>query len=1342
MRNKKILCIISMALLSLFIFDRVLALTITGDVQSNENPGAPSPYKGGAGGAEYPNTNALTHDKTEFVGVLATVIDYQNTNGPEEIVLKKVLYTTGSTGSYTTYFETENYLSYDDWNHYITTTQGDRVSCDGTHYYNKRIAHHYFTVSYAAPSRSPNLQGVAEDNRYSGSIPESNIAGFIKGTLIPAISNEYYSTSPHQVMGYTIEETEFDKYYLKYEPVYRTYPSLLKASDVADSGYLLDSSTGGKYSTASENPLAPQDVIDYINEKNASHNESLKYTRKKDCGHQRADSVRGFEKAYNTNDEETCNSRGNLWDDNGCYTYVLVWKDNPDVMLPCYAEANISFITYVFNSVGNTMGTVREDYTSKGGVLFSPISENKHNAVDENTGLLKNGDDYYIGTTPNNAMAISDRGIHKFDSTKHKYILVENGHESYSPNKTLGMGLFNLSEILNKKNDECTNPDDCPLCTDVCSSYAGDKSSDEYLRCAQSYCDSNTTYSATVYATDLKRSCILDKDKCDYHPKTPIDCDNPADSTIKDKSLSDGTDGKTINDSSCGYVGDSQTNDNRTVNKERGSYYYCQRMGSGIKSTDENSKTYYKYGVSNTTDSYINIECAESAGFDFQDLSQKQLKPGEGFEYATYMSGNRTCRIFFDTVSWQFDFASTHSYDALRKKLLLQKLEAFNLLEGNKSGGVKVNGSELLGRVIEQEGTTDKMTLDDVENELIYLSSLGFNVTDSKTYSKSKVTEYVKNAADTSGNSVYEDGERFNLDINERSSNASYNSKTITNGLKLYHDYVFSEKRQLNEEGARNLNEYTTESYGMISYHLPNICIATDNRRTLKRASEESCDGLGVIFNKSVPLRNYYTSLKAEFHDTLNNMNNMVSVKKSYFNDLVSETDEYLKGEDTCPYIIDTDDDKLEGKVSCEIFIEKSGTCYKSNNVYISSNPNVTARLIVHNSSDDIIDIDSQKIEIENSSISGEKSVTFPAKQMNTVSSGGKIVSDTKVSIKGTLQVHSNDSTVVLTSNIVTCKKSLNVIKSASSCTITKDGTSYWITPNGSGDVYATMGSRVDTDGNLSFNKLTHVNNGKYLYQVVAGDENETIIAKVMNGTNTNYCTYIPTNCPELSACKELFTYDQSKKMREYCSENYKIDKYHYDSPEACINDCSTSCVDCDKTKKYCILELTAKEREDFDTVHTFCNSTDSAEEYDDCMNECLNINQRGSGKNPIYRPINLNNPFPSSKFSAESGYQGGKRAIGQEWLIHYNKLIEDKEQVMNGTEPEYVVDLDIARISAIRMDTNTRNDGLFGGSIYSDTTNLPKIASCTSTGYNGYCSSFIHEDFTDYFKIVMGHKN
>ena len=37
-----------------------------------------------------------------------------------------------------------------------------------------------------------------------------------------------------------------------------------------------------------------------------------------------------------------------------------------------------------------------------------------------------------------------------------------------------------------------------------------------------------------------------------------------------------------------------------------------------------------------------------------------------------------------------------------------------------------------------------------------------FNISDEKSSSKSKVTEFVNNRADTSGNTVYDEGSRFN----------------------------------------------------------------------------------------------------------------------------------------------------------------------------------------------------------------------------------------------------------------------------------------------------------------------------------------------------------------------------------------------------------------------------------------------------------------------------------------------------------------------------------------------------------------------------------------------------
>ena len=109
---------------------------------------------------------------------------------------------------------------------------------------------------------------------------------------------------------------------------------------------------------------------------------------------------------------------------------------------------------------------------------------------------------------------------------------------------------------------------------------------------------------------------------------------------------------------------------------------------------------------------------------------------------------------------------------------------------------------------------------------------------------------------------------------------------------------------------------------------------------------------------------------------------------------------------------------------------------------------------------------------------------------------------------------------------------------------------------------------------------------------------------------------------------------------------------------------------------------------------------------------------------NIVYRPIDLNNPFPG-------------RSPGTNWVSSWEEVIKksinrmDKENE-NYKAPEYVIELNPSRINEINKNTKTYSNG-------EKNAYIDYIWLDGTEGENEYKSKFIHDTFKDYFTVKPG---
>ena len=192
---------------------------------------------------------------------------------------------------------------------------------------------------------------------------------------------------------------------------------------------------------------------------------------------------------------------------------------------------------------------------------------------------------------------------------------------------------------------------DILTCPEVCAK-AGSTTGDEFLKCAENYCEAEINYDRydkfQGSAQKAKEGCIL---TCGYKGKA-TSCEtanlykNTTESYLKATS-------------SC------------TTN-EVGTIKTC--TGDKVNSFDGDDTNDTPFD----TRKYISVDCAEDSKFEYKDTSRSILSKGEALDYFVKLDGTKRCQAYFEYDQWKFDYATISAKDPDRRKRLNYIKEVFN----------------------------------------------------------------------------------------------------------------------------------------------------------------------------------------------------------------------------------------------------------------------------------------------------------------------------------------------------------------------------------------------------------------------------------------------------------------------------------------------------------------------------------------------------------------------------------------------------------------------------------------------------------------------------------------
>ena len=1273
-------------------------------VGSTHNPGS---------GYAACNFDKTTHSST--AGLLVQIIEYEppaNSGGSytSKVVAQKILKTSEVFGGYTMTADAKcnsTRSTTDRIPDSYAEASGTKDGCGNSESVDDIEITHYI-VHWKAPTYKGSLQvfqNMSDQQRFFGPNKKYDLGDFSNGNLkymietkvldqstglFPGTTLNAFINSINKEMGTNITMENYVKYYLKFEPIYRIFPSLASAqskgpcancsestkTDMTDQ--CPSSSHTGTITTVSYNCVGKNSEGNCVN---STEDTSYCKTAAKPCKKKNEDTD-SFQCVLDWTLTETTKKYGTNIDDQG--------------------KEHISGLggNYVITAVESGNETYMKS-------LVVTASENDQDAIDDNAVKIDNAKDYYIGYNYKNALAMGD-GYHKFNKNYSQYKLVKNidkAFEEYNDNRnkgvetTVGMAVYNLLYVPKIES-----------CKDVCGKYKN--GTNEYLKCASNYCDTQIKIGTDHSATIDKRKCILDKDQCDYNPAKPVDCNNnDINYESKVNSLNNSKDPRDA-DTYCGFTNNAKTTSADTV---KGAYYFCQREGKDEKELRSDKKDVYKYSDTST---YLNVMCMESASYKFTDLSNTIVSPGTAItSYGGKLEASRQCQVFFDYVSWKLDFASTHANDDTRKMILLNKLYAFNSLQNDPKPTYTINGSDTFGKKFKDDDGTLR-TLNELEGSGITpVSALRITNDEDKTKVTTKVEEVVQKKLDKTGMEPY--GNEIVLDIVNNEGKGVTSSSFTTNKkedtLELVLDYNETEHRNKSGIGHRTANRYVYTSGIENEYSLPYVCTKDDGSGKVELSTNKSstCKSQVVSTKTYDAERIYRTSPLATTSLVIEKENlglehkfiTTAKINKNFLDGKSSDTNYFTENE-KCPY--------KQMAAKCVVsydYEETSGDyiCYGPN-----TNGSAKITMTYEADLDEGITIKSYGLtEVQagqegKSLPNGQDTITITAKPMTFSSDGTTLTTSGSTRIVECV-VETSDGKRYYGS------KTFELLQPSSmSCTISASGTKYTIT-GGTDLVYATSDNKAG-DGSLVWSELkmtggkATVNNyskDKIVY-VAKKSGNSLALCGMYRGSSVEKCTNCKTDVSN--------HYDYTE-VDKYCKDYYSTDIHNFQNRD----ECNTSCRNKSKCPKTC----------DLTQIKSWCTTNYGSAEYpnvEDCISDCYD--PCTASNKYIYRPINEYNPFPYSEYSTVTSYTSGDRKIGKNWIAkeHY---ITDNANNNYTKDAEYVVQVGPGELSAIRKDSNSYV--IRGIDPYTTRLTGTNAADCMKPGasgyvYKGYCSGLIND--------------
>ena len=837
-----------------------------------------------------------------------------------------------------------------------------------------------------------------------------------------------------------------------------------------------------------------------------------------------------------------------------------------------------------------------------------------------------------------------------------------------------------------------------PVCQIVCS-RVGPNTSDEYLKCAENYCDAQIHYDTNGNSRKRKKECLIEDNyrSCNYwYGHNPGQPDSESvDSCNQSQIVKNFGTTKSLNlTSTCNVL-----ENGKYVPESKGTYVE-ECFGDGVTDydgKDENDKTFDQR-------SYLNKICKETVSFNFKDTSVLSLTKGSGFTYPIVQEGERTCTYFINKEQWKFDYASVPSGTPELRKRMMYLLDSYN--------------NQILTPVQIKGDNYEPIFLEDGSGKTGFEIE-GYNF--SKTTVGTKIKEVMATGETESitKNMVVSDKTEMSS-LTETAGVDALNSKAtdLSNMTKANLMTVANETVTIIANGTigtRGINRYASEGTGKVTYGFEKVCVSTDGQATVSGAPDNGVCYQTKIENKLIDVLaedKHYTSFKISTTDK-HNIETTVSVGNSGS----SDTTKYYSDAEKCTYKIKDND-----LYKCEILVDiQEGGIKYGNNQYQG-----TLKATIHYAIDQS---EIQKVAIDdNGHETTAEEITISNRNNRS------------------MEVHAIEGRVYLKNGqVVRCPETVDLYGGTScgvACDIEKvEETVYEIKSTGvtqATDYYSYRSSHsipslsvLSQENSLPYEFMKPVygavtDGRRYVRLSEKIEDEEILFGYVTTGGNGSCNNYCHTPLPDYGNrdCYRLYKPAETEDIHNYCYSKWDDDVNGFVSDEDCYNKC---------TAKVC-----PNNRNNLIVVENHCANYNALgfPDYEHCMNKCYKEeNDDGTG-DYLYRSVNVLDPFPSSQES-QGIFEKGDRVVGKNWKFLSGYITDDSQDRTSvtgeyaNTQVEYVIDLSAGDVKDLRYNTNENRK-----TVYSTLNRITGDKNIVQE----YRSEFLHKsDFSRAFQTGHG---
>ncbi len=977
--------------------------------------------------------------------------------------------------------------------------------------------------------------------------------------------------------------------------------------------------------------------------------------------------------------------------------------------------------------------------------------ESKHCIRDNNTGACTDKFEYYVGASLEKAMVgpISvDPSDTRLRSKSYLFTMEGAGwngaeYACTKPSTPKGVKFYYIPNMTSCIVDGCST-----ICNPNSMSGAAleqCRRSDNYLSCAENYCEAQIDYDLKGNATNRKRKCIT---SCGYgygyepYMKTGYNSitskyrqsESSCMNTTIFKSVPQGSDYTFEN-----YFTKSLDNVNSQCSKynnaELGetSSKLSVCYGDTVTDFDDNDGNDTKFDVR----TYVNVACQEvDKVSSITDVSFGSHKLGSPIDYSLNVRGTIKCVVFFNYEQWKVDYAYIPRRDTIRKNRLKYIYEKFNnlLVENYRTSSAitrfrafDLSRTDVLDWDFE---LTDygKFDWDDYDYEI------------DKVETYTDVNEVLK---DSSVRKTNENPLKLTLSTITSSKNPidlhtptnNYYAYKNTSGKRLY--YVENGVHQMTSSGNSDLQGYYYETNANLSYQFNKYCV--DSNSNIKRVEEDTICENGTkgqneyyISFSAKPDRNFKSQDKRKGDnfishakiDTSLPTNVEICTTASCSGTTPLPPKLSYKDEDYCPYKVDDldeiikDPDPDSDRFYCEI-VCSSDTPGGNGNYFddLTIEMKIYKDRALYNAKTKTLNI---KSKYSNQTLNILKTPMVISRNNNT--------GVEKYKITGTFTDDNNDTHH--------CYDTCSLLKTTN-CNIKKlsEDATYEVLPYGNSNFVGYLVSTKESADVEDVTQITPDFENKYKVNIknLTPDSQYFVYGYAKNANGGKFCR-LPEDIEKEKEfnCKKRFKPgqydDEADSIEEYCEKYYKYDLNNYKDPEDCIK----KCIPCPDGIKD--VEMNADDVKTNIKVikEDYCGNYWSENKYKS-KEACIQLTYKMCvvSDRLLYRPVNVNNPFPSAVESS-LGYVKGKRSIGVNWQ---GKSQFITETYVEKDTPDYYVVLDDSTVNAIKQKVReletVGDDNIYGKQIFMSKADKTKK----------YYSRFIREEFVCAFDFIEGKK-